>query len=110
MAMRTNQHHNVYVVRLDPAVLEVKKFRDANPAYIDGKPCVYVGMTGLTPGERFDNHKRGYKANRFVRKYGLYLMRQKFERLNPMSWAKARRMEEKLAEKLRAKGFAVWQG
>jgi hypothetical protein len=102
--------HNVYVVRLDSAVLKVKKFRDANPDYIDGKPCVYVGMTGLTPEERFENHKRGYKANRFVRKYGVYLMRQKFDRLNPMSWEKARHMEEKLAEKLRRKGFAVWQG
>jgi hypothetical protein len=102
--------HNVYVVRLDSAVLKVKKFRDANPDYVDGKPCVYVGMTGLAPEERFENHKKGYKANRFVRKYGLYLMRQKFERLNPMRWEKARRMEEKLAEKLRGKGFAVWQG
>jgi hypothetical protein len=104
------RRHSVYVIRLDPAVLGAKRFREANLNYVEGKPCVYVGMTGLSPEERFENHKRGYKANRFVRKYGLYLMRQKFERLNPMTWQKARRMEEKLAEKLRAKGFAVWQG
>jgi hypothetical protein len=110
MPKTDTSRHNVYVVRLDPAVLEVKKFRDANPDYVDGKPCVYVGMTGLAPEERFENHKRGHKANRFVRDYGLYLMRQKFKRLNPMSWETARRMEEELARRLRRRGFAVWQG
>ena len=110
MATQNGQRHNVYVVRLDPSVLERKKFRDANPDYVDGKPCVYVGMTGLSPEERFENHKSGHKANRFVRDFGLYLMRQKFNRLNPMTWEDACRMEERIAAKLRAKGFGVWQG
>ncbi len=35
------------------------------------RPCVYVGMTGLDPDERFDKHKAGIKSNRFVRVYGL---------------------------------------
>lgn len=52
---------NVYVVRPDPEVLEHKRFRRANPDYLDGKPCVYVGMSALSPDERFENHLRGYK-------------------------------------------------
>jgi hypothetical protein len=110
MPKTETSRHNVYVVRLDAAVLEVNKFRDANPDYIDGKPCVYVGMTGLTPEERFENHKRGYKATRYVRDNGLYLMRQKFKRLNPMTWEEASRMEKKLTGRLRRRGSAVWQG
>ena len=54
--------HNVYVVELHPDVLYEGKFRKANPDYVPGKPCVYVGMTGLDPDQRFDNHKAGIKA------------------------------------------------
>jgi oligoribonuclease len=47
--MRTR--HHVYVIELDPAVWREPKFRRANPDYVaqPGKPCVYVGMTGLDP-------------------------------------------------------------
>ena len=55
--------HNVYVVDLDPAVLGNRRFRARNPNYVEGSPCVYVGMTGLPPGERFQNHKAGVKGN-----------------------------------------------
>ena len=103
------ERFSVYVVRLKPEVLEVKKYRDKNPGYVEGKPCVYVGMTGLTPDERLENHRRDHKANRFVRDFGEYLMRRKFKRLNPMTYEKARDTEEQLAERLRRKGFAVWQ-
>src|SRR6266446_9295481 len=50
-------HHNVYVVLLDPAVGRLRAVRAANPKRDPKKPCVYVGMTGLTPEERFANHK-----------------------------------------------------
>jgi len=33
--------------------------------------CVYVGMTGLDPDLRFDEHKAGIQANRFVFAYDL---------------------------------------
>ena len=42
-------HHSVYVVYL----------RDPKG---DGKAGYYVGMTGLTPEARFENHKRGVRA------------------------------------------------
>ena len=42
-----------------------------NPERDPKKLCVYVGMTGLTPEERFTNHKAGVKCSTFVRRYGL---------------------------------------
>ena len=101
--------HNVYVVRLDDAVLHEKKFRDANPDRVAGRPCVYVGMSGLTPDQRFQNHKAGIKANRYVKRYGLHLMRPLYRHLNPMSYQQAVEWEVELAESLRRRGYAVWQ-
>src|ERR1043165_1503270 len=46
-------HHHVYVVFL----------RNPNG---DGKAGYYVGMTGLSPEQRFENHKLGVKAARIV--------------------------------------------
>jgi hypothetical protein len=102
--------HNVYVIELDPAVLKVRVFRARNPSYRAGMPCVYVGMTGLPPGERFQNHKAGVKANRFVREFGKGLLPELFDCYNPMPFDAAEQMEIELAEELRAKGYAVWQG
>ena len=102
--------HNVYVVELDPAVLKVRAFRARNRDHRRGMPCVYVGMTGLPPGERFQNHKANVKANRFVRDFGKGLLSELFECFNPMPYAAAQQMEIELAEELRAKGYAVWQG
>ena len=56
------RHHNVYVVLLDPAVGRIRRIRRENPNREVRKPCVYVGMTGLTPEERFANHKQRIKA------------------------------------------------
>ena len=100
---------NVYVVELDIEVLTKKKFRDANPDHDPDKTCFYVGMTGLTPKERFDSHKAGHKANRYVRDHGLYLRKKMFQKFNPMTREAAEKKERELAEELRAKGHAVHQ-
>ena len=43
-------HHNVYVVELGPRILdEDRRFVADNPQNVPDKPCVYVGITGLTP-------------------------------------------------------------
>jgi len=42
-------HHNVYVVLLKSAVGKLRKVRSENPNRDPKKPCVYVGLTGLTP-------------------------------------------------------------
>ncbi|MFT3735199.1 MAG: hypothetical protein QM776_09260 [Rhodocyclaceae bacterium] len=105
-------HHHVYVVELSRRVLDEPRFMKSNPHYsshLDTKPCVYVGMTGLQPDERFDKHKAGVKANRFVREYGLRLLPELYEVYNPMPYEAAREMEVELAIGLREAGYAVWQ-
>ena len=103
---------NVYVIELDPAVWAIRKFQDANPNYVPdkpGKPCVYVGMTALTPEERFAKHLAGWKANRYVRKYGRWLRRRLYTHYNPMTYTAAQAREKELAAHLRRRGFGVWQ-
>ena len=109
MAAR-KQHHCVYVVLLSQDVLRESKFKRCNPDYDGSKPCVYVGMTGLDPDERFDKHKAGIRSNRYVREYGLRLMPALYECYNPMPYEAARDMEVELAIALREKGYGVWQG
>jgi predicted GIY-YIG superfamily endonuclease len=90
-------HHNVYVVYL----------RDPKG---DGKAGYYVGMTGLTPEERFKNHRNGVKAARVVRKFGERLVPKLYAHLNPMPYGKAKQMEVWLAESLRRRGYVVYGG
>lgn len=103
------RHHHVYVVELSKDVLYEARFRKANPDYILGKPCVYVGMTGLNPDTRFDKHKAGIQANRYVQAYGLRLMPELYEVYNPMPYHGACEMEVELAIGLREAGYGVWQ-
>ena len=63
-------HHSVYVVLLQPAAKRLRLVRAANPGRDPAKPCVYVGMTGLTPEARFVNHQRSIKAAAVVTRYG----------------------------------------
>lgn len=90
-------HHSVYVVYL------------RNPKG-DGKAGYYVGMTGLPPEKRFENHKAGIKAAAVVRKHGERLVPRLYEHLNPMSYGAAKVMEVELAEELRRRGFVVFGG
>ena len=103
-------HHNVYVVLLDPAVGRIRKVRAANPKRDRKKPCVYVGMTGLTPEERFSNHKAGIKDASLVQRYGIRLLPELFAYLNPMPFEAAAKMEQDLAEDLRRAGYTVTGG
>jgi hypothetical protein len=76
----------------------------------DGRAGYYVGMTGLTPEQRFENHKAGIKAARVVRKYGERLVPRLYTHLNPMPYEKAQRMEVALADSLRKRGYVVYGG
>jgi predicted GIY-YIG superfamily endonuclease len=91
------KHHCVYVVYL------------RNPRG-DGKAGYYVGMTGLTPEQRLENHKSGIKAARIVRRCGVRLVPKLYAHLNPMSYADAVAMEIRLAQDLRRRGFQVFGG
>ena len=103
-------HHNVYVVLLKNAVTKHASILRLNPKRDPLKPCVYVGMTGIPVDHRFENHKNGYKSAWVVRKYGLRLMPELYEHLNPMPFEAAVQMESELAEDLRAAGYTVTGG
>jgi hypothetical protein len=90
-------HHHVYVVYL------------RNPRG-DGKAGYYVGMTGLTPEQRFLNHKQGIKCAGVVRRFGERLVPRLYAHLNPMPYLKAQQMEIVLADSLRKRGFVVYGG
>jgi predicted GIY-YIG superfamily endonuclease len=100
---------NVYVIRLDVAVLKNRRFCAANAGYVKGSPCIYVGATGLSPEERFANHKSGHKANWYAQTFGEALLPELFRHLNPMTYQRALATEIALAEELKQEGFAVWQ-
>lgn len=107
--MGRRYHYHVYVIELSRDVFYEPRFRKANPDYAGARPCVYVGMTGLNPDVRFDKHKAGIQANRFVQQYGLRLLPELYEFCNPMPYDGARDMEVELAIGLREAGYAVWQ-
>ena len=94
---KKSDHHCVYVVFL------------RNPKG-DGKAGYYVGMTGLSPERRFQNHKQGLKAARIVKRCGERLVPRLYAHLNPMPYAKAAEMETALADSLRKRGFLVYGG
>lgn len=102
-------HHYVYVVELARDVMYEPRFKRANPDYLGERSCVYVGMTGLDPDRRFDRHKAGIQANRFVTEYGLRLLPHLYEVYNPMPYHAAAEMEVELAIGLREAGYGVWQ-
>jgi hypothetical protein len=103
-------HHKVYVVLLDQSVGNRPRIRACNPKRNPDKPCVYVGMTGLTPEQRFANHKSGIKAAAVVRRHGIRLLPELYSHLNPMPYEAAVQMERDLAEDLRRSGYTVTGG
>src|ERR1700731_2788181 len=103
-------HHNVYVVLLSQHALTDSSILRRNPNRDLSKPAVYVGMTGLPVDHRFENHKNGYKSARLVKKYGIKLMPELYQHLNPMPFEAAAQMEKDLTEDLRAEGYTVVAG
>ena len=106
---KKRQRHSVYVIELDPAIYNSARFRKANPDHDLTKPCVYVGCTGLTPEQRFEKHKAGIRANKFVQRFGIRLLPKLYAYANPMPYDAAREMEVELAIALQREGYAVWQ-
>ena len=106
---RRHRYH-VYVIELDPRIVNSRRFRDANPDRDILKPSVYVGYTSRTPEARFAQHKAGIHANTFVQRFGTRLLPKLYAYANPMPYNAARDMEIELAIALREQGYGVWQG
>ena len=100
--------YRVYVISLTKEVFKDKKFRKANPDYIEGMPCYYVGYTSKKDlKERALQHKnaaRNKKGRLFspiAHKYYNGLTK-KFSSLKPIRFKKqALKMEENVYGKSR---------
>jgi hypothetical protein len=88
--MVRRKHYHVYVVELSNDVLLNARFMRSNPDYQPGKPCVFVGMTGLDPEVRFDKHKAGIQANRYAQEYGQRQLPEIYALYNPLTYDEAR--------------------
>lgn len=74
---------------------------------------LYVGRTNLTREERIENHKRGHKSARVVKRIGILAQR---DDLIPAKWAgelgydESHKVEADLANRLRNLGYNVHGG
>ena len=107
-AAKRRKPRNLYVITLDPEVLWIKEFRQENPNYIEGMPCVYVGMTIHEPGDRFQQHMVSYRSSKYPREYGTELALDLMEGFDGTG-LKDEEREIALAVWLRRQGCAVWQ-
>ena len=107
-AARKKRGRRLYVITLDPEGLWIREFRQENPGYIEGMPCVYVGMTIHEPGDRFEQHKAGYRSSKYPRKYGVELALELIDGFDTEG-LKVNEREAALADWLRDQGCAVWQ-
>ena len=103
------RNYFVYVIELDEKVAELQKFRKKNPMFIKGNGCFYIGQSIRKPELRFEQHKEGYKANKYAKKFGLRLRPELYEKYNPIPTRKdAEEIETMLGKKLRKKGVGIW--
>ena len=100
----------MYVVLLAEDVLRKERPLRVNPDRDPACPCVYVGMSSRSAAVRFYNHKRGHKASRWVRRYGIRLLPDFHEMLDRLSYEEAEEEEGKLAAYLREGGWTVLAG
>ena len=64
----------------------------------------------MKPEERFANHKAGIKSAAVVKRFGIRLLPELYEHLNPMPFEAAVQMEKDVAEDLRRAGYTVAGG
>lgn len=75
-----------------------------------GRWGIYVGQTARDPDWRFDQHKAGYRASRAVRRFGLRLLPELSDHLNPMMQWESLDLEAALAEAFLAAGISWVEG
>ena len=89
--------HSVYVVLLHDK-------RRAQPWGL------YVGQSVRDPDWRLDQHKAGYRASGAVRRFGLYLLPELFDHLNPLVRWESLELEEALADAFQTAGVPWVEG
>ena len=71
---------------------------------------LYVGQTSRDPDWRFDQHKAGYQSSGPVRRFGVRLLPEFVEHLNPLHQWESLDLEEALAGTLRDAGVPWVEG
>ena len=107
-AAKKRKCRSLYVITLDPEVLWEKEFRRENPGYIESMPCLYVGMTIHDPGDRYEQHRVGYRSSKYPRRYGVELALDLMDGFATEGLSDEQQ-EAALADWLRDQGCAVWQ-
>ena len=102
--------YSVYVLLLDEYVGTLPQMRRRNPKRDPSKPFVYVGLAPLRVDRRLDYLTATPKTEWRVQKYGVRLMPEFCEGLNPITPERTLQTARELAEDLRAKGFGVANG
>ncbi|MBC7980858.1 MAG: hypothetical protein H7Y36_09875 [Armatimonadetes bacterium] len=100
----------VYAIELHLSVLKDSAFMNANPRYVAGMSCFYIGMTSLLVEERYLQHTLGTKnVARIPHVYGRKLRQDMVPQRTPTRRTWAMRQEKTLALQLRAQGYGIWQ-
>ncbi|MEO5773252.1 MAG: hypothetical protein ABIQ32_03925 [Sphingomicrobium sp.] len=71
---------------------------------------LYVGQTSRDPDWRFDQHKAGYKSSGAVRRFGVCLLPELVEHLNPLHGWESLDLEAALADAFRETGISWVEG
>lgn len=85
--------YSVDVVELDPAVRQHKRFMKKNSEQGTRKPCLYVGLTGLTTNSVLPTTAGVTREILFLKRYAVGLMPVLYDNRNPMKWGQAQAME-----------------
>lgn len=99
----------IYVLELSPAAAADPLFAAANPGYVPGGECFYVGSSSKKAEERMRDHMTGHNASRIAHQFAIKLRHDLMPEQKPIPRDRALREEKCLARALRAKGFGVWQ-
>ena len=68
-----------------------------------------MGQSSRKPELRFEQHKEGYKSNKYAKRFGVKLRLDLFEKYNPIPTRKdAEEIEAMLGKDLRNRGMGVW--
>jgi hypothetical protein len=99
----------IYVIELSQEAATDPAFATANPRYLPGMPCCYVGSSSQTAEQRFRDHLVGHNASRLAHQYAVKLRFDLMPDQKPTPRDRALREEKRLARALRLKGFGIWQ-
>jgi hypothetical protein len=106
---------SLYVVKLreEARTRVLARIRPLARSRVDRRlPCIYVGVTALTPEERYARHREGSLSSAsIVRDFGAGLLKSLYRDRNPLPATReedALEAERAFAEELRERGYAVW--